>query len=553
MEFQEDTMRYISYAAATILLVAGLASAQSTGVQPASLRSTSDQNSTQQVVRVADKSDVQARLDALERKLDLLENRVNAVVPGTSAAAPQEMGDRLNALDQKLNLLEHNAQVKEGPTVTAGRDTFSISSPDKTFRLRIGGHFQLDGKSFHDDKNNLVAGDFNIRRARPIFEGNLGRFVDFRFMPEFGNGQSSVYDAYADIKAEPYAILRGGKFKTPMGLEILQNDADRSFIEQSLVSDLLPNRDEGFQLWGKVINRFTYQAAVLNGAPDGTNIDGLSTAPTFTGSTATPSGTHNGKDVVGRIFATPFKDSNIKFLQGLGFGIAGASGRQDEGAVLPSFKTTGGQATFFSFITNSAISTSNKVTLSYPYTFAAGRRLSYTPQAYYYYGPFGLMAEMGDTQQRVGLSSASNKTIVKDLDNHAWQVAGSWVITGEKKTYKSVVPRKGLEFDGDKGPGAWEVVARYTELNVDPAAFKNFGSVLGSSSAVRFADPTKSSEAARAWCVGVNWYLNYFTKMQFEYEQTHFQGGASTTVGSSTFLANRQTEKAIMERLQIAF
>ncbi len=498
-------MYYPRYAAAILLLVTGLASAQSTGTQ-----STSDVNSTQPAVQPAEKPDIQARLDALERKLEQLENRLNAVLPAGGApaasAAATATADRLDTIQQELNLLANN-EILEGPTTTAGRDTFSISSPDKTFRLRVGGHLQLDSKTFANNETPTVTTDaFNIRRARPIFEGSLGKYVDFRYMPDFGNGQSLVYDAYADIKIAPYAVVRGGKFKTPLGLELLQNDAERTFIESGLPSDLVPSRDEGFQLYGDIVHRLTYQVAILNGAPDGTNIDGS---------------THDGKDVVGRVFATPFAPSELTALKGLGFGVGVSSGHQDEGAVLPTFKTTGGQAVFFTYGTK---------TLT---PFADGRRLTYIPQLYYYVGPFGLMAEYVDTAQKVA-ATISSVTTVHDFDNHAWQMAGSWVLTGEKKSYRSVVPRKSLEIDSDHGAGAWELVGRYTVLNVDKTAFAD-----------GFADPTKSARAARAWVLGVNWYLNYFTKLQVEYEQTRFEQGATT--------GNRPTEHAFMERLQIAF
>lgn len=325
-------------------------------------------------------------------------------------------------------------------------------------------------------------------------------------MPDLGNGQALVYDAYADIKITPYSVLRGGKFKTPLGLEVLQNDADRTFIENALPSDLVPNRDEGFQLHGDIAQRVNYRLAMVNGAPDGANIDGAN---------------HNGKDVVGRIFATPFAPSGLTALKGLGFGVAASTGHQDEGAVLPTFKSTGGQAVFFAYGTKTVT------------PFADGRRRTYVPQLYYYIGPFGLLAEYVDTAQKVA-ATINSLTTVHDIDNHAWQVAGSWVLTGEKKSYRSVVPRKGLEIDGDRGAGAWELVGRYTVLNVDAAAF-----------AAGFADPAKSARAARAWNLGVNWYLNYFTKLQFEYEQTRFEQGAAT--------GNRPTEHAFMERLQIAF
>ncbi|MBZ5612776.1 MAG: OprO/OprP family phosphate-selective porin [Acidobacteriia bacterium] len=494
-------MYYPHYAVTTLLLVASLASAQSSGAQ-----STSSVNSIPSAVQPGEKPDLQARLDALEHRLDQLESRVNAALPASSVAAGGSVADRFDVLDQKLQLLEHNAQVREAPTTTAGRDTFSITSPDKTFRLRVGGHLQLDAKTFAADGAHLVTDAFNIRRARPVFEGSLGKYIDFRFVPDLGNGQALVYDAYADIKITPYSVLRGGKFKTPLGLEVLQNDADRTFIENALPSDLVPNRDEGFQLHGDIAQRVNYRLAMVNGAPDGANIDGAN---------------HNGKDVVGRIFATPFAPSGLTALKGLGFGVAASTGHQDEGAVLPTFKSTGGQAVFFAYGTKTVT------------PFADGRRRTYVPQLYYYIGPFGLLAEYVDTAQKVA-ATINSLTTVHDIDNHAWQVAGSWVLTGEKKSYRSVVPRKGLEIDGDRGAGAWELVGRYTVLNVDAAAF-----------AAGFADPAKSARAARAWNLGVNWYLNYFTKLQFEYEQTRFEQGAAT--------GNRPTEHAFMERLQIAF
>jgi phosphate-selective porin OprO/OprP len=500
-ESQEDSMHRVYFAAAILLLVAGLASAQSSSAQ-----STSGVNSSPSAVQPAEKPDVQARLDALERRLEQLENRVNAALPASTVADAGTTANRLEALDQKVQLLQHNANVKEGPTTTAGRDTFSITSPDKTFRLRIGGHLQLDGKAFPGDDAHLLTDAFNIRRARPIFEGSLGRYVDFRFMPDFGNGQSSVYDAYADVKIKPYAVVRGGKFKTPLGLEVLQNDADRTFIENALPSDLVPNRDEGFQLYGDIVHRLNYQVAVVNGAPDGASIDG---------------DTHNGKDVIARVFATPFAPSGSKALRGLGFGVAASTGPQDGGALLPTFKSTGGQAIFFSYGTKTFT------------PFADGRRLTYTPQLYYYAGPFGLMAEYTDSAQEMA-ATINQKTIRHDFNNHAWQVAGSWVLTGEQKSYKNLVPRKCLEGYSNLGIGAWELVARYTRLNVDPTAFT-----------AGFADPARSASAARSWAVGVNWYLNFFTKLQFEYEQTRFELGAAT--------GNRPTEHVLEERLQIAF
>ncbi len=460
-----------------------------------------------------DKAALQGRVDELERlvvklqgRLDELENKTANQAPAQESATPAS-DDRFDALDQKLRVIERNrelekeeadAKSKEKAFVTAGRDGFAISSGDKSFRLKVGGFVQADGKTFYGDEAHALTNSFSIRRARINFDGNLGKYIDFRFAPELGNGSVSLYDAYADLKFQPFVVLRGGKFKDPLGLEMLQADTEATFIERSLVSGLVPNRDNGFQIYGDIGGRVNYAVAVVNGAPDGTNIDGDS---------------NDGKDVVARVFATPFTKSGPTFLKGLGFGIGTSTGRQN-GSVLPAFKTSGGQATFFSYASTAS---------------AAGRRLRYSPQLYYYNGPFGIFGEYVESSQWVKGTTAHN------ISNHAWQVAGSWVITGEQKSYKGVTPKKGLEGRkiGD-GFGAWEIAARYTELNVDPTAF-----------VARFADITKSAQSARAWAAGLNWYLNKNARLSFDYEQTRFNGGAA--------IGNRPTEKALLNRLQVVF
>jgi phosphate-selective porin OprO/OprP len=260
-----------------------------------------------------------------------------------------------------------------------------------------------------------------------------------------------------------------------------------------------------------------YQIAMLNSAPIGLSID---------------TATNRGKDIATRVFLTPFTASAPKALQGLGFGAAATSGSQD-GAMLPSLKTTGGQISFFTYGSGSGASAVTPI--------AKGHRTNFSPQMYYYFGPVGFMAEYVQSSQKVSAVINSN-TVTQDISHHAWQVEGSWVLTGEKKSFKSVIPRKGYEGGKEgKGFGAWELAARYSALRVDPTAF-----------ALRFADPAKSAQVARNWAVGVNWYINYFAKLAFNYEQTQFVGGATPT--SSGFLSsNRPTEKVFMQRLQLVF
>ena len=126
-----------------------------------------------------------------------------------------------------------------------------------------------------------------------------------------------------------YASLRAGKFKAPLDLERLQSDRDLEFSERSEIQNLVPNRDTGADLHGELLDRrLYYDAALMNGVPNNTAAD------------TTDIDNNDGKDFVGRIFATPFELTENQWLKGLGFGFAGSYG-DERGSTTSSYKTYG--------------------------------------------------------------------------------------------------------------------------------------------------------------------------------------------------------------------
>jgi len=390
------------------------------------------------------------------------------------------------------------AKLKETPVVTAGKEGFWIKSADNNFQLRLGGLIQADSRFYTESDPAIVLGSstFLLRKVRPILEGTVYKFFDYKIMTDFGNGQIILQDAYLDFYYFPWAKARSGKFKPPVGLERLQTDTDNLFIERALPTDLVPNRDAGVQVFGENLGGvFNYAVGVFNGVVDGGNGD---------------LDTNNTKDFAGRVFVNPFKTSGIGPLKGLGIGIAGTSGSQQ--GPLPVYRTPA-QAIFFNYNAS---------------TLANGNRYLITPQAYYYIGPFGMLGEYVQTAQDV-----KNGSTLGEISSSAWQVAASYVITGERASFKGVIPRK--EFNPRVGSlGAVELAGRYTQLNVDNEVF-----------ILKFANPNTAASRDRTWTAGVNWYFNRNLKLQLNYEQSAFKGGSTT--------GDRQTEKVILSRFQIAF
>ena len=473
----------------------------------------------------------------------------------------QELSQQVKVLQRKGELKEEEVATakKDAPVVSASERGFSIKSADGNTELRLRGQIQTDAR-FYPGHDGFSSGNSDItgvsapdtallKQFRPILQGTVAGKYDFLLTPDFGGGKTIVQDAYVDARFTPWAQVKVGKQKTPFGLERLQGDADGKFIERGLPNNLVPNRDIGVQLHGLLAdNTVDYALGVFNGVIDGNSSDSF-----------TNSDTDNNidKELVARVFATPFKDSP-GLLQGLGFGLAatysdfrgsglGVNATTAQSATesnLPSFRSNLGQLPFFKYRTATAGATTTTG------AFADGQRVRWSPQFYYYTGPFGLFGEYVAVDQDISKLNAGTKRSDK-LNNNAWQIVGSWVLTGEDAGYSNPIPKKPFNLTNGTGLGAWEVVARYSELNIDDKAFSPFGTGLAAAQQARsYADPGASAKQASAWAAGINWYLNRNLKIALDYEETHFDGGWT---GATGLIEDRPTEKVVSSRLQIAF
>lgn len=222
--------------------------------------------------------------------------------------------------------------------------------------------------------------------------------------------------------------------------------------------------------------------------------------------------TNDSKDLVGRLVVKPFTKSTGSPLRGLGLAIAGSDGRQSGAGALPSFKTSSLGQTFF----------------SYSGAVADGIRTRYSPQVFYYYKRFGGWGEYVHTNTPVRKGS-----IREGIDHDAWQVAGTFVISGEDATEGRAGVRPRHDFDFGHGHyGAFQVAVRYHTLKVDDRAFD-----LGLAAA-------GASRKAEAWTLGLDWYLTQYVKYVVNFERTVFDGNAEGA---------RVPENALVFRTQLNF
>ncbi len=409
--------------------------------------------------------------------------------------------EQLASIQARLDALESAPVPRDSaggnrgddPVITAGPGGFSLTSADKRYQLRIRGNIHADGRFYFGDTSGTDT--FLLRRVRPIIQGTVAEKFGFRIMPDFAGSSVTLLDANATYSHSPAFNVLIGKAKSPFDLERLVSQTDLLFIERAYPTTLGPNRDVGLQLYGDLFEqRLSYQVAVGNGVRD---------------NDSSVADVNNDKDFTARIFAHPFKGSG-GFLEGLGVGLALSHG---ERSGTPNGYRTLAQQTFFSWRQNVE---------------ADGDNTRVSPQFHYYNGPFGVMGSWVSSRHQIALGPERTK-----ITQEAWFLAVQWVLTGEDAGSRGVRPRQDFNW-ANRTWGAWEIAARYSELDIDDDVFPVF------------ADPANSASKVGSYTLGVNWYLNRNVKLALNFEHSDFTGGPSGPV-------SRRDENAIFSRAQISF
>jgi phosphate-selective porin OprO/OprP len=384
------------------------------------------------------------------------------------------------------------------PSIAAGQDGFAIQSADGAFRLQIGLLVHSDGRFGLDDAGNDVIDTFACRRLRPYLRGRFAQRFEVYLNPDFAGGALVIQDAYVDTVFAPAFRIRAGKGKTPFGLERLHAASSLLFFNRALPTALVPNRDVGIQVLGDVSGgTLSYLAGLINGVPDGGSAD---------------VDTGDGKDVSARVVVRPFTRTTAGPLEGLGVAISGSRGRQIGAAALPTFRTQSLEQQYFAYSGASA----------------DGIRTRYSPQVFHHHRAFGGFAEYVRTNTPIRKGDVRS-----EIAHESWQIAGSFVLTGEAATDAGggIRPRASFDF-GNGHLGAFQAAARYHTLSVDERAL-----VLG------LAAPG-SSRKAEAWTVGLNWYLTRNFRYTFNFERTVFDDDPD---------GPRKAESAVVFRTQVDF
>jgi len=424
--------------------------------------------------------------------------------------------ERLNTLEEKLKgmeevttkakAVEETIQKKKGtPVFSFWKNDFYFETPDGDFSMRVRGNVHFDTKMYGGQSANPT--HFDVRRARIDFQGLFWKYIQFRVQPELADSPY-IRNAWVDFKFRDWLHLRAGQMKPPFSTSWWTLDNNVNFLERGASTPLYPYFDRGWWVWGDVLNNtLTWNLGMFTGA--GLELD------------YKKGDIDDHKDTVARLFYSPFKNDNGHVLEGLHLCLEGTQSYQSK--PTSRFETGG----FGAQVRDDRVYKWNATS----YT-DIGSRNRWGAEIHYIKGPFSLSSEYLETRYKsIEVFTNSAKT-TKMLDEDgritSWSTWVSYFLTGESKTVSNFgwrQPNPKVNFDpvNLKGPGAWEVLARYTHTEVGDNFYKKNGSYS-------IATGTPWTEEIT---LGVNWTWNPMVRWQLNY--THIKAADGTGPTGETY------------------
>lgn len=443
--------------------------------------------------------------------------------PGTATAE-----GRLDRLEKELtetrDELRKVKAAQEGrpggaPTAAAqgekfekkfGKDSFSTWSngfshwfidpnepdPEKRVLHRIGlsGRLQTDLRVYQD-ADHPQQDRFFLRRARLAASGTFYKYHDWIVEYDLGQFGAGITEAWMQFNYVKWLQLRVGQFKEPMSLERHQSSRYLNFIERAMPKRWLAiDFDIGAMALGSFGDMVQYQIAVQNGTSTGV------------------ADNNDDKDVNARLVLTPFKPDAGSYLENLIVG--GSVGYGHQKNFLPVYRTggddggsTGGTAAT-SFLQFHSLAAG---------TFQRGPRTRWGLELRHEItAAITLQAEYSEMYVSDLTPLAGEQS---DLKTKGSYVDLLWMVTGEHYQWsKRVIPDHNFNpLEG--GWGAWQVGARWEWCQVDREDVRDLAG--------------DGANEVNGLVLGVNWYLNPLTKVQFNYNRNWFNEPAAHTRGDA--------------------
>lgn len=381
---------------------------------------------------------------------------------------------------------------------TSYKNALRFNSADGDVKLKIGGrlHNQWTFWSY-DDALGTTGADMApvdgvyFRRARLYFSGSINESVGFKAQYDFAGGTVGFKDAYIQLNSPSFGKYRVGQMYEPFGLETMTSSNSITFVERSSgAGSISPERNTGMLLtddWsdGNGTWSLGWFRGDTNGAGDAVgDVDG-----SFTG----------------RVTWLPrFEEKGKRLIH---LGVAGSTRHVADGearfAARPSARPSE------KLLDTGVIADVDSVSLM-------------GLEAAIVEGPISLQGEYMIASPDVGSG--------EDLEFSHWYLEGSYLLTGEHRSYKKssgvfggVTPS--TTWGSGDGNGAMQAAVRLSSTDFED------GSINGG----------EMDQVA----LGFNWILNSSCRVMID----HVTASSKPVTGTST----DADSEALTVRFQVTF
>jgi phosphate-selective porin OprO/OprP len=371
------------------------------------------------------------------------------LVIGTAPARAQESdaNARVVELERTLQELEERLDAMEEERAQAGtfraywNEGLRLDTADGAFKLKIGGRIQNDWAFFEQDRRlenqigNMQDGT-EFRRAWLYISGTVYDRVEFKVQYDFSGGETDFKDVYLGLNRLPVVgNVRVGHFKEPFSLEELTSSKYTTFMERALPNGLAPSWNTGIMFQDQELDeRMTWAVGLFRDADS----DG--------------DGSGDGEyNVTARVTGLAvYEDEGSKLAH---FGIAYSHRNLDDDLRF--------RARPESHLAEELVDTGE---------FDADNMDLLGLETAMVYGPGSIQAEYVQA-----MVDGDNRT---DPDFSGYYVEASYFLTGEHRNYKRsdgsfdrLRPKNNF-LGKDGGLGAWQVAARYSHIDLSDSGIR---------------------------------------------------------------------------------
>jgi phosphate-selective porin OprO and OprP len=414
--------------------------------------------------------------------------------PEPSPAAPSSGGARL--VEEQVVGNRRLGKLKLNSSFNYERQGFQFETEDQEFELRLREEIQAESMIYTQNHQDPVHNGFYMPRMRMYFQGHMTKPIEYQLSIQRSYNTFAPLNAFLNFNYDQRFQIRFGRFKVPFTYEFYHLNNWRLIQpERSLFNvNFAMNRQIALMAWGELLDRRMEYAVSIADGPRNSFQD-----------------FNQAKDAIAFLNFRPFRQSD-SFLRNLNFGGSVDYGNQDN-PLRPSVLRTNVNASTSTLTNGDPVNNATVPFLAFNNNVREkGLRALWDLHLAYYYKGLSLLGAWDSGFDSYSQTGGSSHRPVR-LPIGGYYVQAAYLLTGETINERTVVdPIRRFDLrPGHFGLGAFELTGRYSELNIGREVF-NAG----------LADPNLWTNRAQLIDAGMNWYLNKWVKVYFDWEHAIF-------------------------------